>query len=847
MIRKPLELYDLNFKRIGYLTTNTGSTAKNIQDSRKINEIGTLTFDISVNHPLFINIIPENIVKYNGEFYFIKTPTQKDGDSGLNVSVSCRHLSNGLDGMLVDNIKVISCTATELMTYLLEGVIPQSQLDIINSTKNTTSLLDDDEVITPSIPPTGWTVGVIDISDSFVGAVRSLEQSNQSIFGLLTKVAELFNKAHLTFHSDTMKVDLSDINPYRDIQIIKGKNLKDLSVDFNTDDIVTRLYPFGGQDLFTGSDITINMNIVDQDGTITTPCAKDKDGNDVTVSYIENYSYYLNQKNDDDSDKYTQEYISNHPALFKKELVWNASDYTNPQALYDDAIIKLKELSMPKISCSVATLDLSDIPEYFILSPILGEKVKIVDKDLSLDLEAYVTEISTNSETPMNIQLTISNVIHYNSILKALIDSTNVVSKNTNGVGQTKGAYINGLISLLSARVESVNSRITTDKQGNLLIEDKDQKMAMKIGGGIFAIANSKVLDGDGNPTANYDWRTFGTGAGFYADSVTTGVLRGEKILLNLDSSEHVIKNANEQTAYFQMPSGSFIIANNIDTDTLSNYQLYYDGTNLNIGKDVKFNWTSLDGNGLPIENNDTAGNYITSITNNTISTATIRANQLIMGGTNGTISWDNVTDENGVSVAYKLNNLDLSGVDLSNYYNKDEIIQQLTPMLTKGNFNTVLGSDFIITSKFYANQVLAGQMIGVTIKTIPDTDDTTPTYVELQEQNIIFNAKGTDGAYHQQFKISCNPDDVGWSGGVDTNAPQLFFNQYCSIDTDGNRARFRRDRFNYLVVDDQSFSFYSRDGDTGNSKTLFSVSESGITFNGSPFTGGGSGVAVFG
>jgi hypothetical protein len=53
---------------------------------------------------------------------------------------------------------------------------------------------------------------------------------------------------------------------------------------------------------------------------------------------------------------------------------------------------------------------------------------------------------------------------------------------------------------------------------------------AMKIGGGIFALANTKTGD-------QWNWRTFGTGAGFTADEINAGLVKAQFVQLGAAST----------------------------------------------------------------------------------------------------------------------------------------------------------------------------------------------------------------------------------------------------------------------------------------------------------------------
>lgn len=417
-----LEIYDLAYNRICILTDNSVNGAKDIKEEYKLNGINTLSFSLPLTSDKWQNIINENLVKWKGEYYFVKSPSFNHSTDGKSLSVTCEHLSSGLQGIQNPQIKQVGSNATDLIKIVLgEGGTAQST--------------------------SGWKVGYVNIPSD---KARSLETTGeQSVFTNLIKIAELFD-AQLNFNSEPRTVDLIENTNDRNIQIRKGKNLQSLDFSYDTSEITTRLYAFGANDEETGQPINI-MSV-----------------NPTAHAYIENYSFYLNQG-------YTMDYINQHPELFLKESTWNASEYVDAQQLYDDAVKKLNTSCQPKVTCTVQGLDLSSFPQHFVESPILGEKVYIIDMDLNLFVQAKVIGIRKESGKPLATSIDVSNEIVYSSVLKQLVDASKAVNKIVTPSQQILGQYIKEA-TIDTAHIK--NASITTAKIEQAFIDKVDANVA---------------------------------------------------------------------------------------------------------------------------------------------------------------------------------------------------------------------------------------------------------------------------------------------------------------------------------------------------------------------------------
>lgn len=530
-----LEVYDLQYRKLGILNDNTVGSAKNIEESHNTNQISEVTFEMPLTSDKWQYVANENLIRWKNEYYFIKNPNFEHSKDKKKVKVRCSHLSSSLESNTVVEVKAIAWSATVLAKLAL------GYKALFDGDGDFTGFFD--EAVPPS---TGWRIGSVNLSKP--NTLRSLEVKEQSAFTTLVKVAELFY-ATLNFNSVTKTVDISDIPINRNIQIRVGKNLKSVNVSYDTTELITRLYPFGGSD----KDI----------GEISILGAIDKNGNEVTKSYIEDYSYYLAK-----DPTLTMDYINAHPELFLRELTWREGITTDPQMLYDEAIQKMEVISKPIVKCNVEGVDLSIFPEFFTQTPLLNEIITVIDEDLGLSFTTQVIAINKNNDNPLAMRVQTSNEVEYESIVKTLVNASSKVARTLTPIGEVKSEFLQGVINLMKVKLGSMQSNYTgvcSDEKGNLLIENTDKTKAMRIGGGGFSIASQRLADG-----TDYDWQTFGDGDGFVATLITAGVLVGGKIQFDLDQ-------------------GTFLIGN-----SATDYLMYFDGTTLKLGGGVAIAWTQV-------------------------------------------------------------------------------------------------------------------------------------------------------------------------------------------------------------------------------------------------------------
>lgn len=268
-----IELYDTNFNKLVILKSkkmsNIDGEIYNIiltEDSKGIPE---LTFIL----PLYITVNGEEIENHrwtyvkneryvfyiddeNKQFWFRIKSTEDihDINGTLFSNIQCKHTAFDLTKRGYDKSVDMVDNATNILTQILSG--------------------------------SGWTVGTVDaVYDTKTRSFKNEDQTNT--IDMLQKVSELFsdtngNSAYLRFNMSltngilTKTVDMVECigNASGQVQFRYKKNLKNIKRSCISDDLLTRMYCYGGSTETTG---TIDIN----------------DVNPIKEPFIQNFQYFI--------------------------------------------------------------------------------------------------------------------------------------------------------------------------------------------------------------------------------------------------------------------------------------------------------------------------------------------------------------------------------------------------------------------------------------------------------------------------------------------------------------------------------------------------------------------------
>jgi len=194
---------------------------------------------------------------------------------------------------------------------------------------------------------------------------------------------------------------------------------------------------------------------------------------------------------------------------------------TDPAKLLQKTRDELGRRKVPRATYRLDVVSLEELTGYEHEKVRLGDMVRVIDREFEPELvvSARVIEIERDLFDPTNTKVVLGSFAP--TIVESTVNINRRVNEMANRPFNTK--WLDGKISVLQNEIENVQSYVFQTAEDGILILDAptyDQATkAMKLGGGMFAIANQK--DGNGG----WNWRTFGDGSGFTADLITAGII----------------------------------------------------------------------------------------------------------------------------------------------------------------------------------------------------------------------------------------------------------------------------------------------------------------------------------
>lgn len=346
------------------------------------------------------------------------------------------------------------------------------------------------------LPPSGLPNGmawVEDLTDFF-------ECSKLTPLGALKNLMEMLDKykVHNELYVDNYSIALvKQIGVDRGARLDTAYNAKELKVTRDTTELITRLYPYGTDDLHIGSA---------NGGT----------------QYIQSENY----------DK------------------WPVEGYQDFDEIDDPQELK----AAAELLFDAENPDRIDIPKYSITAQYaqrrdreirLGDVVTVVDRDYGLTtsqrvvgMETYPFESSRNTITVGKPPTSAADM--FGGVVSAAV----AYNGTTNSRGSVKPQWLENIKTAYSTEInkaldsaERENRRTVIHDYGDIWVNPDNPNQALAIVGGVLAMANGKNPDGDWN------WSAFGDWSGFTADVINTGVLN--TALVNVLGSNGRLKIAD--------------------------------------------------------------------------------------------------------------------------------------------------------------------------------------------------------------------------------------------------------------------------------------------------------------
>lgn len=212
------------------------------------------------------------------------------------------------------------------------------------------------------------------------------------------------------------------------------------------------------------------------------------------------------------------------------ELVLEQID--DPHTLLAQGMAYLGQHNAPLVSYD-ATVEQFGAAGVDVSSVMVGDQVDVVDHAFAtpLRLSARVVKVDRDLLTGKTAKVTLGNILPTSATehakLASSVMSLSDRSAAWDAVQTASESYIDNVIDTMNAMFAAGGSYVTFSTQEGITVMDadtfEDATSAMNISGMGFRIANSKV-------EGTWNWRTFGTGNGFFADFIVAGLLAAGKI-----------------------------------------------------------------------------------------------------------------------------------------------------------------------------------------------------------------------------------------------------------------------------------------------------------------------------
>lgn len=280
-----------------------------------------------------------------------------------------------------------------------------------------------------------------------------------------------------------------------------GHNMTGIEVDESAENVVTRIIPVG-------------YNGIMLEGA--TPW--------VDSSYIENYPH-------------PKERVIEYSNIKVKESGDATEGYSTlaeaQAALIAAAKAEFKAgIDVPLVNYKVTMQELANTQQYkkyaMLESVSLGDVITCKHRKLNIDIKARCISLEYDCINKKNISVELGNFT--DDYFDNLSTAASLINSITGGKSNTVLAEkITGIINAVSTQFRAQSSIAQRQDVRAILFEDLDPASptfgAMCLGTLGFEIASQRTVDGK-----DWDWNTFGTGQGFFADYIVAGTMLADRI-----------------------------------------------------------------------------------------------------------------------------------------------------------------------------------------------------------------------------------------------------------------------------------------------------------------------------
>lgn len=277
-----------------------------------------------------------------------------------------------------------------------------------------------------------------------------------------------------------------------------GRDLINLNENSNIDSIITRVIPVGFNGI-TIPETYVESALIDKYRKVKTDVVK--------------FDYIKVKESPEDEEGYdTLEEAQEALREAAKEL-------------FNDGLDKLLyqlDLEVTKLENTLKYEDYKDI-----LTTGLGDTVGVEHIDIGIDIKTRVIKFTYDCIKEKYKSITIGNYIENDIDRQNSVEST--LDKITNADGTVNAVEVAGILNAVNVKMRAMKDIAQKQDVRALLCEDLDPESptygAMCYGTMGFMIAAERTAD-----NRDWNWRTFGTGKGFFADLIVAGTMLADRI-----------------------------------------------------------------------------------------------------------------------------------------------------------------------------------------------------------------------------------------------------------------------------------------------------------------------------
>ncbi len=454
-MRDYIRIYPHNEKEFKSGGLGVMQNARDVCISQNINGDCELTFTLHPSDEKMSLLSPENICDIQGQRYRIKTiDDDKITATAIYQDAAYKHIVRIAD--------MIGKSPYEIMCKIFENT-PVRVMTV-------------GEVAALGME---W---VTDLTDFF-------EVSKVTPLGAMKNLTDTLEKYrhHCELYIDNYNIALvKQIGIDRGARLDTAYNAKEMKVKRDTSELITRLYPYGKEDMPIGK--------------------------------VNNSKNYIESANISTWEREGYEEFSeiDNPTELKTAAQWLFSA-DNPD-----------RVDIPKYSVTVSYAQRKD------KEIRLGDIVTVIDRQYNITSKQRATEVKIYPFEPNKNEVTVGSPPK--SIADAFkgMASTSIKYQNSiNERGEVKPAWLENLKGGYSTLVnkaisgnEKEQRKTVIHKYGDIWVNPNNPNQALALVGGVIAMANGKDSNGD------WIWSAFGDWSGFTADKLTTGTLNTSNVLI---------------------------------------------------------------------------------------------------------------------------------------------------------------------------------------------------------------------------------------------------------------------------------------------------------------------------